>query len=103
MRTEPPHIQAYRRQQIAGASPARLLLLTYEQALAGCRRRDRFLARRAVEELIASLDFEHQGAGGLLVLYEWVLRLLREGQFPQAEQILEELHTAWCGALEEAG
>ncbi|MCK4412047.1 MAG: hypothetical protein KAY32_00750 [Candidatus Eisenbacteria sp.] len=103
MRMEPPHIQAYRRQQVAGAGPIQLLLITYEQALAGCRRKDRFLARRAVEELIGSLDFDQEGAGGLLVLYEWVLRLLREGKFAQAEQILDELHTAWSGALAAAG
>jgi flagellin-specific chaperone FliS len=103
MRMEPPHIRAYRQQQIEGASPGKLLLLTYEQALAGCRRKDRFLARRAVEELVGSLDLEQEGAGGLLVLYEWLLRLLREGEFAQAEQILEELHAAWSGALDAAG
>ena len=69
MRMEPPHIQAYRRQQVAGAGPGQLLLIVYEQALAGCRRRDRFLARRAVEELVASLDLDHEGAGGLLGVF----------------------------------
>ena len=103
MRMEPPHIQAYRRQQVLGASPAQLLLMTYEQALAGCRRQDRHLARRAVEELIAGLDLTQEGAGGLLVLYEWVLRLLREGAFADAEQILEELHATWATAVEAAG
>ncbi|MFH1144580.1 MAG: flagellar export chaperone FliS [Candidatus Eisenbacteria bacterium] len=101
---ERPEFQAYRRQQIAGAGPGRLLLMTYERALTACRRRDRQKARLAVTELIAALNFDYpQEAGRLLVLYEWVLRELREGKFAEAEKILGELHATWATALERLG
>ena len=98
---ETPQIQAYRRQQVNGASPARLLLMTYERALTACRKRDRQRARLAVTELIAGLNFDYpQEAGRLLVLYEWVLRKLRAGEFAEAESVLSELNTAWTSALD---
>ena len=95
-----PQVQAYRRQQLEAASPGQLVLFVLEHAVRACRLQDRRRARRAVEELIGGLDLEQpEGAGGLLVLYDWVLRLLREGRFGEAEQILDELRGSWAQAL----
>jgi flagellin-specific chaperone FliS len=99
-------IQAYRRQQVEAASPGQLVLIALEQGVAACRRGMRGRAQRAVEELIRALDFEQaEIAGGLLGLYDWVLRLLREGRSAEAAEILEELRRTWAEALrrEEAG
>jgi len=100
---ETPRAQAYQRAQMEGATPARLLLMTYERALTACRKRNRPRARLAVTELIAALNFDHpEEAGRLLVLYEWVLRQLREENFAEAEKILADLHEVWTNTLDRA-
>ncbi len=93
-------IDAYRRQEIAAASPGQLVRIAFEQGVVACRRQDRRRASRIVHELAAALDpAQPQIAGRLLVLYDWVLRLLREGRFPEAERILDELRVTWTQVL----
>ncbi len=95
-----PGIGLYRRQQIEAMSPEELVLVIYEQGILACRKKDHRQARRVVTELIGALDFEQEEiAGGLLSLYDWVMRLVREGEFDEAGRILTELHTTWKEAL----
>jgi len=101
-RMHPPGspLRAYRRQQVEAASPGRLVLIALEQAVAACRRGLRGRAQRIVEELIRALDFDYpEAAGGMLALYDWVLRLLREGRIAEAGALLEELRATWAQAL----
>lgn len=93
-------LHAYRRQQVEAASPGQLVLIALEQSVAACRRGLRGRAQRIVLELIAALDFEQaETAGGMLSLYDWALRLLREGRTAEAERLLDELRGAWAQAL----
>jgi flagellin-specific chaperone FliS len=93
-------LHAYRRQQVEAASPGQLVLMAFEQGVAACRRGLRGRAQRVVHELIAALDFEQaETAGGMLALYDWILRLLREGRTAEAERLLDELREAWARAL----
>ncbi len=98
-----PGMNAYRRQQLESMSPEQLVLVVYEQGVRACRRRDHQRARQAVELLIDGLDFE-QGdvAGGLLVLYDWAMRLLRESRFEEAGDLLYELRGTWIEAMGKA-
>jgi flagellin-specific chaperone FliS len=93
-------IRAYRRQQVEAASPGQLVLIALEQGVAACRRGLRGRAQRVVEELIGGLDFEvEEVAAGMLALYDWALRLLREGRCDEAGAVLEDLRAAWATAL----
>jgi flagellin-specific chaperone FliS len=97
-----PGVNRYRRQQLESMSPEQLVLVVYERAIVACRRQDRRRLRRALEQLILALDFE-QGeiADRLLLLYDWVLRLGREGRFAEAEKVLGQLRAMWEEALQK--
>ncbi|MCK4302890.1 MAG: flagellar protein FliS [Candidatus Eisenbacteria sp.] len=95
-----PGVDAYRCQQLESMTPGQLVLVAYEQGILACRNQDRRRARRVIEHLIAALDFEQGGvADGLLLLYDWGLRLIQESKFQEAEDILEELRAAWVSAM----
>lgn len=77
-------------------STEQLVLVAYRVGLRALRKRDRRLATRVFSELINGLNFEAGDiAGKLLTLYDYSLRLVREGKFEEAESILSELHGAW--------
>jgi flagellin-specific chaperone FliS len=90
----------YREQQVANLSTGRLVLLALETALRACRKGQRGLLIRVLEELMAGLDLDQgEVAIGLLRLYEYSLRMVREGQLGQAESILQELRHTWEAAV----
>lgn len=93
-----PGIDRYRRQQLESLRPEQLVLVALEQGIRACRCGDRRKARRVVQTLINGLDFDYEVAGNLLMLYDWTFRLLREGRFTEAEQILTEVHATWARA-----
>lgn len=77
-------------------SPEQLVLVTYRIGLRALRKRDRRLAIRVLSELVSGLNFEAgEIAGRLLVLYDYMLRQVREGQFEAAERMLSDLHDTW--------
>jgi flagellin-specific chaperone FliS len=90
-----PGIERYRHQQLESMTPEQLVLVAFQQAVRACRGRDRRRAQLAVRQLIEALDFEYEPAGQLLVLYEWVLRQIREAKFEEAGEILGQLCAAW--------
>lgn len=76
--------------------PEELVLTLYRVAIRATRKKDRRLAIRAIAELINGLNFEAKElAGQFLVLYDYILRQVREGQFETAEKMLSELHDTW--------
>jgi flagellar protein FliS len=90
----------YREQQVTGLSTGRLILLAYETALRACRRGQRGLLTSVLYELMAGLDLRQgEVAAGLLLLYEYTLRLVREGRLEQARGTLQELRDTWETAL----
>ena len=99
-----PGIEAYRRQQLEGMKPEQLVLVALEQGVLACRRREKRRAQRVVIELIGGLDFNYsEQAGGLLSLYDWVLQLLGEDRFEEAETVFDRLRAAWAQALAAPG
>ena len=95
-----PEMNQYRRQQIEAMTPEQLVLIVYEQAILACRKSNRRRLRQAVEQLIWGLDFEQgEVADGLLLLYDWVLRQSREGNFAEAEKTLMQLRDTWKEVL----
>lgn len=68
----------------------------YDRAIAGCRREDEWLAGGAVLELIATLNFEYEGAAkGLFRVYDRCLADILCGRFDQALEVLEALRTSF--------
>ena len=91
---------AYQTSQILGASPMRLILIAYDVGLAACGRRDAERASRAINELIAALNFDYEEiALGLFRLYEYCLSRVRTGSFDEAAEILRHLKEAWETSL----
>lgn len=91
-----PRQDAYREQELQAMSTEQLVLVAYRVGLRALRKQDRRLATRVFSELINGLNFEAGDiAGKLLALYDYSLRLVREGKFAEAESILSELHDAW--------
>ncbi|MFC1572841.1 hypothetical protein ACFL6M_04500 [Candidatus Eisenbacteria bacterium] len=98
-----PGIRAYRHQQLDAMKPEQLVLVVLEQGIRACTTRDHRRARCVFEQLTAALDFDcGEVSVGLLNLYDWALQLVREGRFGEAQNILEELRTAWSRAMNEA-
>ena len=92
--------RAYQNNQVLGASPVQLLLMTYEVIISSCARRDPQKARRGLVELIGALNFDYQEmALGLFRLYDYCLTALGRGRFDEAAGIVRELKGAWEQAL----
>jgi flagellin-specific chaperone FliS len=93
----------YREQEIQAMRPEQLVLVTYRIGLKALRKKDRRLAIRVLSELVGGLNFEAgEIAGRLLVLYDYMLRQVREGRFEVAEKMLSELHDTWQKVVETA-
>jgi flagellin-specific chaperone FliS len=72
----------------------------YEVAITACRKQDADLSRRAINELIAGLNFEYEEiAIGLYKLYDYSKRCIRQGNFDEAAGILDELRATWVQAF----
>lgn len=93
--------RTYREQQVNSLSTGRLILLAYDTALKACRKGQRGLLVRVLEELLSAIDLEQGGevAAGLLRMYEYCHRLVREGRIGEVEAILRELRDVWEKAV----
>ena len=97
-------VRVYQNNSLANASPADLLLRTYDAAVIACRRGDGDKATRALVELINSLNFEYQEvAVGLFRLYNYCLGLIKSERFAEPEEILTQLRDTWAQALGASG
>ena len=90
----------YREQQVTGLGTGRLVLLALETALRACARGQRGLLTAVLTELMAGLDLT-QGdiAAGLLSLYGYMIRQVREGRLDEVRGLLQELRDSWEAAL----
>lgn len=88
--------QEYRQQEVMGASPLHLVILTYDAALQACQQKDLVRSTRAVSLLRDSLNFDYADtAMGLFRLYQWVLDSIRQGDYAEAIKVLQSLRDAW--------
>ena len=87
----------YKRHDVEGASPIRLVVIAYDLAILSCDREDFETGVKAVMALQNSLDFDFaEAAGGLMAVYQWILDLLRKHDFAAAKNLLLELRDAWA-------
>jgi flagellin-specific chaperone FliS len=69
-------------------------------AIQAIKKNDQMLAVRAINELIAGLNFEYQEVALTLYrLYQYAKHCLRMGKKDEAAQVLEELRSAWGEAF----
>jgi len=81
-------------------SQEELILFTYRLGLRALKKRDRRMSIRVLSELVNGLNFEAGDmAGKLLLLYDYMLRQVREGNFEAAETMMSELLETWEKAL----
>jgi len=88
--------KAYLEKQLAGMSPAELLLKVYDVAIVSCRQGDSQRLSRALVELISALNFEQrETAVGLFRMYNYCLTNAKKGRFDLVEPILQDLRDTW--------
>jgi flagellar protein FliS len=90
----------YMQDESLNLSPVQVIAKIYDVGIIACKRQDGELAKRAVNELIAALNFDYQEISlGLYRLYDYAKKCLRNGNYDEASGILEELRSAWCQAF----
>jgi flagellar secretion chaperone FliS len=90
----------YKANDILTATPERLVVFLYDQAIKGCKLSDSELATKALIELIDSLNFNYADmASRLFRLYEFCLESVRKKQFDHPTKILSELRETWITAI----
>lgn len=94
-------IAHYKQNEVLTSSPEKLVLLLYDQAILSCKRQDQGKASQALSELINSLNFNYaEIATGLFKLYDYLLRIIKQSEFSQALDILNELRQTWSSAIQ---
>ena len=94
------YAQQYKLQEIAVATPGKLVLHVYDYAIQSCIRKDIDGASNALVELIDSLNFDYQEiASGLFRLYEYLMRLVKVGEFELPLDLLKKLRYTWNQAV----
>jgi len=89
--------QEYLTQEVMGASPVHLVVMTYDVAIQACQTQDFGRATRAISLLRDALNFDYaEVASGLFSLYQWCLDCIRQGDYASALQVLKELRGAWA-------
>jgi flagellin-specific chaperone FliS len=93
-------IDAYRTNQVMGASPGQLILLLYDHVIRCLTNKDMRGASKGLVELMGSLDLDYQEVSGrLFSLYEYCLDLVKKGEYDHASQILTEMRHMWATAI----
>jgi flagellin-specific chaperone FliS len=93
-------IDAYRTNQVMGASPGQLVLLLYDHVIRCLTDEDMRGASKGLVELMGSLDLDYQEVSGrLFSLYEYCLDLVKKGEYEQASKILTEMRQMWAAAI----
>jgi flagellar protein FliS len=87
----------YQRQEILSASPLQLVVKLYDVAIASCFQNDRIKLRKALVELISSLNLEDGGdfTSRMYRLYEFCMDQSVSGDLDDIREILIELREAW--------
>ena len=86
----------YRKQDVMGASPLRLVIMTYDLAIRSCEQQDFSKATKTISALRDALDLDYpEVSTGLFRLYQWCLDSIRKGDYESAVHTLSELRDAW--------
>ncbi|MER3522546.1 MAG: hypothetical protein C4326_00400 [Ignavibacteria bacterium] len=93
-------LTTYRKEQVLNLSPVEVIDKLYGVAIQAIKKDDKGLAYRAMNELIAALNFEYQEVAlSLYRLYQYAKYCLRQGKHDDAVEVLEELRSAWKEAF----
>ncbi len=91
----------YHQEQNLNLSPVQVILKLYDLVILSCKKSDKKMATRALNELIVVLNFEHKEmSSGLYKLYDYSKRCVFAGRFLQAEAVISELRGAWAQAFD---
>jgi flagellin-specific chaperone FliS len=95
-------LDAYRANQVMGASPGQLVLLLYDHVIKCLKNADMDGARRGIVELMGSLDLDYQEVSGrLFSLYEYCLDLVKKGEYDQACKVVTDMRLMWAMAIKK--
>lgn len=93
-------LSMYRTEQVMNLSSVEVINRLYGVAIHAIKKDDRQLAVRAINELIAALNFEYKDvAVSLYKLYQYAKHCLRKGKTAEAIEVMEELRGAWREAF----
>jgi len=93
-------LAAYRKEDYTNLTPVQVVSKLYDVAILACKKNDKTLARRAINELIVGLNFEYKDvAVGLYRLYDYSKRCIAQDKTAEAARVLEELRSAWGQAF----
>jgi flagellin-specific chaperone FliS len=91
----------YRKEQLLNLTPVEVIHKLFDVVILGCKKKDFPLAQRALNELVAGLDFE---AGDLAVklynLYEYCKRRIRQDDPAEVINIIQDLKSTWANAFQ---
>ena len=100
MKEKKKKVNLYLAQKIMTASPEQLILYIYDASISACGRKDRVKAAEALQELINSLNFkEKKVAGTFYSMYQYILNLVHEKKFEEAQVMLREIRNTWAEAM----
>ncbi len=92
-------VRSYQQNSVYTADPLKLIVMTYNAAINGCRQRDLERTGKAIKELINGLRMDAEPiAENLLSIYRYCGELARQKQYNDAANILQELRDAWVAA-----
>jgi len=86
----------YRQNDVMGASPLRLVIMTYDLAIRSCEQKDFAKSITTISALRDALDLNYPEVSmGLFRLYQWCMDSVRQGDYESAIHTLSELREAW--------
>lgn len=96
-------ISTYRKQAVLNATPAELVGLMYDEAIACTWRKDRDKLLGILSQLIRGLNFDYELAGDLFGLYSYCQQQARKQQFDEVRILLEPIRDAWSTGVLKRG
>ena len=89
-----------RKEQYLNLTPVQVIYKLLDIAVQNCKKEERTIAVRALNELILALNFEHQEVAlGLFRLYDYSKQCIHNGEFSKAITVLEDLRSVWGRAF----
>ncbi len=93
-------VNNYRNDHVMNLSPVEIIQKLYDIGIVACRKHDKVLAQKVLTELISSLNFDNNEISvKLFNLYNYSKTLIRNGEFDEAGNLIEDLRDGWKKAF----
>ncbi len=90
----------YHQEQSLNLSPVQVILKLYDLVILSCKKNDKKMAIRALNELIVALNFEQKEMStGFYRLYDYSKRCVFAGRYVEVISVISELRGAWIQAF----